>query len=205
MSRSARGAAVAVLLAAVGTAALASAPAARAAQAGRSVRGRYLNLRVELVPSRAALASGGSGSFVLTLVAVPVSLIRPPGRAAHLAAVDRSLFGWAGPSRRGALRGLPAGRGRGRTAFGRASWYRWRGCGPGALGGHADLPVGTRVRVTNLDNGRSVTVRIDDRGPLVAGRLLDLCPAAFAVLAPLGRGVARVRVAWGRTAAPRGR
>jgi len=43
---------------------------------------------------------------------------------------------------------------------------------------HRTLPFGTRVRVTNTHNGRSVVVRINDRGPFVRGRVIDLTPAA---------------------------
>jgi rare lipoprotein A len=43
---------------------------------------------------------------------------------------------------------------------------------------HRSLPFGTMVRVTNNGNGRSVVVRIDDRGPFVRGRIIDLTPAA---------------------------
>jgi len=43
---------------------------------------------------------------------------------------------------------------------------------------HRTLPFGTHVRVTNRKNGRSVTVRISDRGPFVRGRVIDLSPAA---------------------------
>jgi rare lipoprotein A len=43
---------------------------------------------------------------------------------------------------------------------------------------HRSLPFGTRVRVTNKNNGRSVTVRINDRGPFKRGRIIDLTPAA---------------------------
>lgn len=43
---------------------------------------------------------------------------------------------------------------------------------------HRSLPFGTMVRVTNNRNGRSVVVRIDDRGPFVRGRIIDLTPAA---------------------------
>src|SRR6516165_622412 len=43
---------------------------------------------------------------------------------------------------------------------------------------HRSLPFGTRVRVTNRRNGRSVVVRINDRGPFVRGRIIDLMPAA---------------------------
>jgi rare lipoprotein A len=62
---------------------------------------------------------------------------------------------------------------------------------PAALtAAHRTLPFGTRVRVTNKKNGRSVVVRISDRGPFVRGRVIDLSPAAaraigFAGLAPV--------------------
>jgi rare lipoprotein A len=47
---------------------------------------------------------------------------------------------------------------------------------------HRTLPFGTMVRVTNDRNGRSVVVRINDRGPFVSGRVIDLTPAAAAAL-----------------------
>ena len=47
---------------------------------------------------------------------------------------------------------------------------------------HRNLPFGTKVRVTNINNGRSVVVRINDRGPFVRGRLIDVTPAAAKVL-----------------------
>ena len=55
---------------------------------------------------------------------------------------------------------------------------------------HRTLPFGTKVKVTNKRNGRSVTVRINDRGPFVHGRIIDLTPAAaralgFSGLAPV--------------------
>jgi rare lipoprotein A len=62
---------------------------------------------------------------------------------------------------------------------------------PGAMtAAHKSLPFGSQVRVTNKKNGRSVTVRINDRGPFVRGRVIDLSPAAaralgFAGLAPV--------------------
>jgi rare lipoprotein A len=58
---------------------------------------------------------------------------------------------------------------------------------------HKTLPFNTRVRVTNLANGKSTIVRINDRGPFVAGRCLDLTRAAFAAIASLSSGVANVR------------
>jgi rare lipoprotein A len=59
---------------------------------------------------------------------------------------------------------------------------------------HRTLPFGTRVRVTNLDNDRTVVVRISDRGPFVKGRVLDLSRAAAADLGFLEDGVISVRL-----------
>ena len=59
---------------------------------------------------------------------------------------------------------------------------------------HRTLPFGTRVKVTNLDNGRHVVVRINDRGPYAKGRVLDLSRAAARKLGFLDAGVARVRL-----------
>lgn len=59
---------------------------------------------------------------------------------------------------------------------------------------HKALPFGTRVRVTNLKNNRSVTVRINDRGPFVRGRIIDLSHAAAKQLGMLRAGVIRVAV-----------
>jgi rare lipoprotein A len=54
---------------------------------------------------------------------------------------------------------------------------------PGGLtAAHRTLPFGTQVKVTNKRNGRSVTVRINDRGPFVRGRIIDLTPAAARAL-----------------------
>ncbi len=59
---------------------------------------------------------------------------------------------------------------------------------------HKTLPFGTRVRVTHLGNGRSVEVRINDRGPYVAGRIIDLSKAAAIAIGMTGQGIARVAV-----------
>jgi hypothetical protein len=75
---------------------------------------------------------------------------------------------------------------------GTASWYACSGF-------HAAspwLPFGTIVRVTNLANGRTVSVVINDRGPYGPGRIIDLCSPAFSALAPLDQGLARVRITW---------
>jgi rare lipoprotein A len=67
---------------------------------------------------------------------------------------------------------------------------------------HRTLPLATVVRVSNLDNGRSVTVRINDRGPFIAGRIIDLSRAGARALGFAEQGTARVRVAVVRDAGP---
>lgn len=57
-----------------------------------------------------------------------------------------------------------------------------RAAGGGLTAAHRTLPFGTLVRVTNQSNGRSIVVRINDRGPFVAGRIIDITPAAAAEL-----------------------
>ncbi len=64
----------------------------------------------------------------------------------------------------------------------------------GMTAAHKTLPFGTRVRVTHLGNGRTVEVKINDRGPYVAGRIIDLSKAAASVLGMTAQGVARVAV-----------
>ncbi|MBD2251499.1 septal ring lytic transglycosylase RlpA family protein [Nostoc parmelioides] len=59
---------------------------------------------------------------------------------------------------------------------------------------HRSLPFGTRVRVTNTRNGRSVVVRINDRGPFSRGRVIDLSTGAARVIGMIGSGVAPVRI-----------
>ena len=91
-----------------------------------------------------------------------------------------------------------------RTGGGMASWY-----GPGFHGrrtasgerfntgaltaAHRTLPFGTHVRVVNVETGRSIVVRINDRGPFVRGRVIDLSQAAARAIGVTG--VARVRLA----------
>ncbi len=125
----------------------------------------------------------------------------------------RRLIGNAAPLR--AIAGTPpaarkvtqvvAGPVRVRLSSGLASWY-----GPGFHGNrsasgeiynqnamtaaHRSLPFGTYVQVTNMDNGRSVVVRINDRGPFVGGRVIDLSAAAARALGVTQTGVAPVRL-----------
>jgi len=59
---------------------------------------------------------------------------------------------------------------------------------------HLELPLGTYVKVTNLSNHRSVIVRVNDRGPVVPGRILDLSCAAARSIHMSGKGVQKVRI-----------
>ena len=59
---------------------------------------------------------------------------------------------------------------------------------------HQSLPFGTMVLVTNLENGKSTVVRINDRGPFVEGRIIDLSMAAASAIGLTGKGVVPVRI-----------
>jgi rare lipoprotein A len=63
----------------------------------------------------------------------------------------------------------------------------------GLTAAHKSLPFDTRVRVTNTANGKSVVVRINDRGPFVSGRCIDLARGAFTQIASLSSGVIRAK------------
>ena len=84
----------------------------------------------------------------------------------------------------------PTFKGGGGSQQGLASWYS----SDGLVAAHRSLPMGSVVRVTNVDTGRAVNVRIADRGPWVDGRVIDLSDDAFQRLAPLGKGTIRVKV-----------
>jgi resuscitation-promoting factor RpfB len=73
-----------------------------------------------------------------------------------------------------------------------ASWYERSGM----TAAHRTLPFGTRVTVTNVATGKSVVVVIDDRGPYIDGRIIDLSDDAFAQLAPLSAGTFNARISW---------
>jgi peptidoglycan lytic transglycosylase len=93
----------------------------------------------------------------------------------------------------------------GRSEVGLASWYGAFHQGQLTASGepfdmdrltaaHRTLPLGTRLRVTNLENGRVVRVRVNDRGPYVSGRILDLSREAARRLDMMDRGVVPVRL-----------
>jgi rare lipoprotein A len=59
---------------------------------------------------------------------------------------------------------------------------------------HPTLPFGTRLRVTNVATGRSVTVRVNDRGPYIPGRIVDVSPSAASALGMVQSGIAKVKL-----------
>jgi rare lipoprotein A len=99
----------------------------------------------------------------------------------------------------------PSGGGSSHHEKGIASWYGGKFHGRTTASGerydmnkltaaHRKLPFGSRVRVTNLDNGRQVVVRITDRGPFVHGRIIDLSREAARRIDMIQAGTARVRI-----------
>jgi len=75
---------------------------------------------------------------------------------------------------------------------GGASWYD----APAGTCAHRSLPFGTIVTVTNQSSGASTTCRVADRGPYVAGRIIDLSRDTFARIASTSSGVIEVRITW---------
>lgn len=93
----------------------------------------------------------------------------------------------------------------GRTDVGYASWYGDQFHGKKTASGetydmyamtaaHRRAPFGTQVRVTNLDNGRQTMVKINDRGPFVRGRIIDLSRKAAEEIGMVGSGTAKVKL-----------
>jgi len=87
----------------------------------------------------------------------------------------------------------------GASYYGHQDGYAWRttasgeAMNPGLMTtAHKYLPFGTRLRVTNQNNGKSIIVKVNDRGPFVAGRVLDLSYGAFTKIASASQGVTRV-------------
>src|SRR5438067_6443439 len=129
------------------------------------------------------------------------------------------LVGWGaaqGPTRSGSTSkiavadkitlAMPIGRLNGRPyQVGTASWYGEDFDGKPTASGepfnmydltaaHPSLPLGTMVKVTNLRNRRAVVVRVNDRGPIIPGRIIDLSYSASRVLNFRDKGLQRVRL-----------
>jgi len=169
--------------------------------AGQRLRcGRCLSLAASSSGFVAAVASAtGQGGMFLAAVALLASCAMPSSTA------PSGTRGFWGRSQRRSSSSVAASTRRGSSRTVVASWY-----GPGFNGRRTasgevfnqseltaaskTLPLGTRVLVTNPANGRSVIVRINDRGPYVGRRQLDLSKRAAQQLGIVHRGTARVRV-----------
>ena len=124
------------------------------------------------------------GCAVAALVALsPRTEARPPGAVSLIYPIavapraETGIASWYGLDFQG-----------NRTANGEA--YDMNGL----TAAHRLLPMGTRVKVTNLLNLKSVTVRINDRGPAIRGRLIDISKGAARMIGLLGAGIAPVQL-----------
>jgi peptidoglycan lytic transglycosylase len=98
----------------------------------------------------------------------------------------------------------PMASAKGYTEYGMASWYGWESGNRTATGesfdpwkltaAHRTLPLPTKVHVTNLENNRSVVVVVNDRGPFIHNRLIDLSAGAARTIGMRRQGTARVKV-----------
>ena len=128
-----------------------------------------------------------------------------PGGAGDQYPGDRELKGWEKPYEVDGRRYQPLRDHQNFTEAGIASWYGGKFHGRKTSNGeiydmyamtaaHKTLPLGVHVRVTRLDDNRSVVVRVNDRGPFVAGRVIDLSYAAAHRLGMVDAGTTKVRV-----------
>ena len=138
--------------------------------------------------------------FPASLLLILATMASPPALARFNPnlAPDESLGHHVGRDHRRAPDPSRTGADSGQVGIASYYWQRQRLASggqfdPSALtAAHKTLPFGTRVRVRHLGNGRSVDVSINDRGPYVGGRMLDLSKAAAAAIGMTGQGVARV-------------
>jgi rare lipoprotein A len=147
----------------------------------------------------APMASRGLGEPLPLKTAVPMPSQQPQARSAAMAVP------YAGPPYQVAGRWYVPAHEPNYNEVGIASWYGPTFHGKASASGetfdenamtaaHPTLPIPSLVRVTNLENGRTVIVRINDRGPFVDDRIIDLSKAAGAALDMHAKGTAKVRV-----------
>jgi rare lipoprotein A len=154
-------------------------------------RGALRLLAVALVA--AALAACAQPAAVIDGPAAPaVQRTAPPEAARTAQSTRRRTVAAATTARAVETRG---------GSYGVASYYRPTRTASGEkvdtaelTAAHRTLPFGTRLRVTNLATGRAVTVRVNDRGPFIAGRVVDVSYPAAEKLGMVGPGVAKVKL-----------
>jgi len=180
-------------------------PRRRAYNAGRAHERRYTKrhhgVRTAKKTRRHQIARHPAKSQQRKAAAHRVPLAKRPAVAAPKVAPKVAAFKPA-PTPPLGKKSLGTDGPRGSGQHGMASYY-WQGqrvasggrFDPSAMtAAHRTLPFGTRVRVTHLGNGRSVEVKINDRGPFIAGRIIDLSKGAASVIGMTAQGVARVAV-----------
>jgi rare lipoprotein A len=126
----------------------------------------------------------------------------PSGNVAHHSVVRKvSVARKPDPATPAVLDAHPAAKANA-SSYGVASFYtedEWTASGEkfnthAMTAAHPTLPFGTKLRVTNVTNGRSVVVRINDRGPFVPGRVVDLSEQAAESLGMVERGIVKVKL-----------
>ncbi len=159
----------------------------------------------------AALFATGCGKKVIYSEPAPKAVKRAPASAPSPA--PSKGMGQDGPVPKGTFRPytvsgqtyFPLSSGHGYEEEGMASWYGDDFHGKATANGetydmhaltaaHRVLPMNTRIKVTNLANGRNVVVRVNDRGPFVGGRIVDMSYAGAKALDMVGSGTTRVHL-----------
>jgi rare lipoprotein A len=165
-----------------------------------------------IIPILATLAACAPSPFVQnrTQFAMPAPTRQagfdlrtaPSGNIAHQSVVRKvSVARKPDPATPAVLAAHPAAKDNA-GSYGVASFYtedEWTASGEkfnthAMTAAHPTLPFGTRLRVTNVINGRSVVVRINDRGPFVPGRVVDLSGSAAQSLGMVERGIVKVKL-----------
>jgi len=142
--------------------------------AGNRSQGRERVARIKAIGTRHPALWVLSTSLVLILLA---ACARPPAQPARVGGVEVGMASWYGPDFHGR-----------RTSSGEIyDMYQ-------LTAAHRELPLGTWIMVANLDNGRSVELRVNDRGPFVPDRIVDVSYEAARLLGMIGPGVIPVRV-----------
>jgi rare lipoprotein A len=179
-------------------------------------RARSLVGLVAIVPMLATLAACAPSPFVQnrTQFAAPAPVpmptrqaaldlrTAPSGNIAHHSVVRKvTVARKPDPAMPAVLDAHPAAKANS-SSYGVASFYtedEWTASGErfntrAMTAAHPTLPFGTKLRVTNVTNGRSVVVRINDRGPFVPGRVVDLSGSAAESLGMVERGIVKVKL-----------
>ncbi len=143
--------------------------------------------------------------LLLILIFALASCARPPKRAPEYGRYHKKIPGWLKPYTVNGKTYYPLPSAKGYREVCIASWYGFNFHGGRTASGeiynmhaftaaHKILPIGSYVLVRNLENGREVVVRINDRGPFVKNRCIDLSYAAAKALGMIGKGTAKVEI-----------